>query len=1232
MSKYVIPIIGSGRSGTSLVTSILHALGMTLSHELIPESEQNPKGMFEDKTIVDAHKDILTVLGANQIFPIPEDFLKNREVTIIQKNLAEYVSKNIEESNTVWGFKDPRTAYFLPMWTRIFNPNRVVPKYVLCVRNPSSVVSSLSAQYNESPKIGEIFWLSKNVDALRYTGGNVFIIHYEKLFGDQAEKVVKELLEFTGLDQFFKGSIQDILQTTVVSRYNRSQWHPYVVKNRWISKLYDALSECSGSDFDHNLLMPVVYECKKAVDEFSGWSDTATKLLKNKTNRIRKLEEKNDREVRLVKGKMADEMRELKGENAKILKENQGLKSNNDKIELELRKLDEENGKMADEMRELKGENAKILKENQGLKSNNDKIELELRKLDEENGKMADEMRELKGENAKILKENQGLKSNNDKIELELRKLDEENGKMADEMRELKGENAKMMAEIEDKKADTAAIVDENQSLHSENLLLKADKEQILDGIQYLKEENGKILKENDDLKEENGKILKENDDLKEENGKILKENDDLKEENGKILKENDDLKEENGKILKENDDLKEENGKILKENDDLKEENGKILKENDDLKEENGKILKENDDLKEENGKILKENDDLKEENGKILKENDDLKGENARIVLENDDLKGENAKIVEKSRALLSDITYLTKEKENLIAELNKRWTNEDIQKYQNAIACGLNELRDYHLLQNDYVNSIVLKLYKHSISLYRSRLIVEYKKIISSTSWKLGSLLSKAKLRFQSRKKIPSIEHHVFRCIEEMSGILESSNDIQDLDRRLLSITQQLHIRYESLFSSKRWKTGTRLVNILKGNFGAEPQGFSRGILKGLQSIPRVEVSSFLKNDSVVRRQIDDLKNWRLELCEKNSVDKITKEIAFELGKKKEYPEYVINRTSDEPLVSIVIPVFNKDEYLNNCVSSVFSNGYENLEIVCVDDCSTDESAKILQDLASKDTRIKYIQKSSNGGASAARNEAIANASGKYLFFVDADDIIVDGQILQMVQKAEEYQSDIVRGKITGVRNDGSRHVLAAEHMLHNENKKSVSWMDEESLWFYWYFTANLYKRDFLKEQCLKFPSGLRNEDPFFLCRCFMASTNICLHNEIVYNYRISNEQMSKTPSYSFLEGYSLGNYYISSLFQNQDLQYQFFLTHLPSVDAHSRNIVNCLDKDDSFALLKYLQKLFQRYNIELYRETESQPWSRKRKFNKNYSDYLLRLKNREISDIYDELLNS
>lgn len=121
------------------------------------------------------------------------------------------------------------------------------------------------------------------------------------------------------------------------------------------------------------------------------------------------------------------------------------------------------------------------------------------------------------------------------------------------------------------------------------------------------------------------------------------------------------------------------------------------------------------------------------------------------------------------------------------------------------------------------------------------------------------------------------------------------------------------------------------------------------------------------------------------------------------------------------NNRPKVSVIVPVYNVEPFLDECVQSILAQTYENIEIVLIDDGSTDSSGKMCDALSLKDSRIAVIHKE-NGGLSSARNAGMEAATGDYYIFVDSDDTISPSMVDTMVAKALEYDTDIVSSLIT------------------------------------------------------------------------------------------------------------------------------------------------------------------------------------------------------------------
>jgi hypothetical protein len=247
--------------------NILQQAGMAVSEEMIEPSEQNHAGGFEDIEIFNLHAELLKLLGARNVFPLPERWLDHPEVPRFIDRFGEILTSRIEATTSLWGFKDPRISAFIPLWTRVFNRSKVVPLYVLAVRDPAAVVQSLEMQYGIRQEVGELIWLQRNCDALSYTGGNVFVAHYEEWF-KKGDSLLEALLDYTGL----KHAKQRLdLNGIINKRLNRAAFQAPELRNRDVISLYSALKTSTGADFDTAQLMTSVLSCRQSMEGYKGW-------------------------------------------------------------------------------------------------------------------------------------------------------------------------------------------------------------------------------------------------------------------------------------------------------------------------------------------------------------------------------------------------------------------------------------------------------------------------------------------------------------------------------------------------------------------------------------------------------------------------------------------------------------------------------------------------------------------------------------------------------------------------------------------------------------------------------------------------------------------------------------------------------------------------------------------------------------------------------------------------
>ena len=120
-------------------------------------------------------------------------------------------------------------------------------------------------------------------------------------------------------------------------------------------------------------------------------------------------------------------------------------------------------------------------------------------------------------------------------------------------------------------------------------------------------------------------------------------------------------------------------------------------------------------------------------------------------------------------------------------------------------------------------------------------------------------------------------------------------------------------------------------------------------------------------------------------------------------------------------NKPIVSVVVPVYNAEQFLSECIESVLRQSYRDIQLILIDDSSTDDSGRICQQYTKQDNRIHYIRQSNNGGVCKARNTGINKANGKYICFMDSDDFIEEDYIERYVSLMEQKQVPVIYGQL-------------------------------------------------------------------------------------------------------------------------------------------------------------------------------------------------------------------
>lgn len=226
----------------------------------------------------------------------------------------------------------------------------------------------------------------------------------------------------------------------------------------------------------------------------------------------------------------------------------------------------------------------------------------------------------------------------------------------------------------------------------------------------------------------------------------------------------------------------------------------------------------------------------------------------------------------------------------------------------------------------------------------------------------------------------------------------------------------------------------------------------------------------------------------------------------------------------------LVSVIVPVYNVEKYLRECLDSIVNQTYKKLEIILIDDGSTDNSGKICDEYAEwvnsieNEMCIKVVHKR-NGGVSDSRNVGLEIATGTWLFFVDSDDYISLNVIEIFVKLAKDNNADFICGRLETVSNGGAVKVIKnydVEIVNEGINIVRAYVLTDSKVYITSSANAKLYKTSLYGD--IRFPLDMNSEDAVYVAGALPRSNKMVFVNENVYSYRDCREgKLSKTPDY-------------------------------------------------------------------------------------------------------------
>ena len=230
---------------------------------------------------------------------------------------------------------------------------------------------------------------------------------------------------------------------------------------------------------------------------------------------------------------------------------------------------------------------------------------------------------------------------------------------------------------------------------------------------------------------------------------------------------------------------------------------------------------------------------------------------------------------------------------------------------------------------------------------------------------------------------------------------------------------------------------------------------------------------------------------------------------------------------------PAISVIIPLYNAEKYLSECLDSILAQTFQNFEVIVVDDCSTDKSYSIVESYKEKfggRLNLLRMRKKSNGGGSLPRNKGLEFSRGKYLYFMDSDDTITHTAFEELYNLAEKFDADVVHcekfykipEKIWYDKN--LRDTIKADNYF-TEGRLNVTtptvlsediamFTGRKLIWNYW---AQLVRHDFILENSIRLQDAVAKDMIFTICELCTAKIYVVVPN-VIYNYRVREDSVS------------------------------------------------------------------------------------------------------------------
>ena len=231
-----------------------------------------------------------------------------------------------------------------------------------------------------------------------------------------------------------------------------------------------------------------------------------------------------------------------------------------------------------------------------------------------------------------------------------------------------------------------------------------------------------------------------------------------------------------------------------------------------------------------------------------------------------------------------------------------------------------------------------------------------------------------------------------------------------------------------------------------------------------------------------------------------------------------------------------VSVIIPVYNVEEYLGECLDSIINQTLNDIEIICINDGSTDNSLDVLEEYEKRDSRIRIFSQE-NAGLSIARNNGLSKSNGKYIYFMDSDDILKESALEELYELSEDKNLDLTLFKIinfdSDTKKESSSEYYEMSFLKHLVKDNVFNYEDVGPYTVELCVTmgGKFFRHDLIRD--MRFPDGLIFEDNPFFINAFLNSDRVYFYDKHLYRKRNRSQSITKTFTLKFADVIPISN---------------------------------------------------------------------------------------------------